>query len=474
MRAILAFILMVAAVAAAALFADHPGQVRVVWQGWLIETSVGVLLSAIALIALTLALLVLLVAGLRRLPRNLRRRRAARRQRAGERALTRGLVALAAGQAAEARRAAQRAGDLVEASPVALLLAAEAAQREGDTAAAHGAYTLLLQRPESEFLGLRGLIGQALRAGDDVTARHLAERARRLRPDAPWLVDSLLVLHGRAGDWAAARDTLTGAARRGALPAEQARHHQGVVLYELSRAAERGGDRRRAAGFAAKAQALAPDLAAPACQHARLLFELGRRRAAAKAIERAWRRAPHPDLARLYLDLRPEAAPLARAIALQHLAAQNPEAVESHLAIAEAALAAQLWGEARRHLGLAATAPPASRRLCLLMARLEESDAGDMAAARGWLARAVTAPPDPAYVCRRCGGESSQWMALCPECGGFDTLGWRTPPYGSGPSIAAPIAVGAAPMLPAPDGAGDPPRRRAPSNGLASTAQSDN
>ena len=66
--------------------------------------------------------------------------------------------------------------------------------------------------------------------------------------------------------------------------------------------------------------------------------------------------------------------PLGRAAALQRLAARNPEAGESHLAIAEAALAAQLWGEARRHLTLAeGVAPPAgpSRRLCLLMARLE-------------------------------------------------------------------------------------------------------
>ena len=484
MRAMLALLLLAAAVATAAFFADHPGQVSIVWQGWQIETSVGVLLGAVALIALTLALLVLLLAALRRLPRHLRRRRAARRRRAGEVALTRGIVALAAGQAAEARRAAQRACALLDGTPVALLLAAEAAQREGDTAAVEGAYSALLRRPESEFLGLRGLIGQALRAGDDTAARPLAERARRLRPDAPWLADSLLALQGRAGDWAAARDTVAGAARRGALPAARARHHQGVVLYELSCAAERRGDLSRAAGLAAKAQALAADLAAPACQHARLLLGLGRRRAAAKAIERAWRRAPHPDLARLYLDLHPDAEPLARAVALQRLAAQNPAAAESHLAIAEAALPAQLWGEARRHLGLAAAASPGSspisatvsspigpsRRLCLLMARLEESEAGDNAAARVWLDRALAAAPDPAYVCRQCGGESPEWAALCRQCGGFDTLLWQTPQPGSGPVIAA----AAAPMLPAPDAAGESPRPRLPSNRLAAAAQSDN
>ena len=233
-------------------------------------------------------------------------------------------------------------------------------------------------------------------------------------------------------------------------------------------------------GLAAKAQALAADLAAPAAHNARLLIALGRQRAAAKAIERAWRTAPHPDLARLYLDLRPDAAPLARVAAVQRLAAQNLEASESHLTVAEAALAAQLWGEARRHLTLAIAAAPMpgpSRRLCRLMARLEESEAGNMAAARDWLDRAIGAPPDPCYVCSRCGGESPEWQALCRECGGFDTLLWQSPPDGGTAVIAHSANAGAPLMLPALEepGAGGVPRSlpHSPASGLAPPPQSD-
>jgi HemY protein len=475
-RAVGVFVVLAAAVAAGAVFADRPGRVEIVWQDWQVDTSVGVLAGAAALLALIVALVALGAAALRRVPRDFRRRRAARRRRLGDLAVTRGIVALAAGQAVEAGRAARRAEALLG-GPVPLLLAAEAAQRQGDLGAARRAYTALLDRPESEFLGLRGLIGQALDAGDDAVARPLAERARRLRPEALWLIDSLLVLEARAGDWQAARDTLAGATRSGALAPERARHHLGVVLYELSQSIERRGDARAAAGLAAKAQGLAADLAAPACHHARLLLGLSRKRAAARAIERAWRTAPHPDLARLYLEIDPEAAPLARAAALQRLAAKNPEAVESRLAIAEAALAARLWGEARRHLGLAvAAAPPPgpSRRLCLLMAQLEESEAGAAPAARQWLDRALGAPRDPCYLCARCGGESGEWAALCPQCGGFDTLLWRTSPHRRVPIIAPPADTVAPPMLPAPAMPGETPARRYLPSGLAPTAQSDN
>jgi HemY protein len=466
MRWLVALFVVLAAVGGAAFFADRPGHVEIVWQGWQVDTSVGVLAGAVALVVLIASLLVRFAAALHRMPLTIRQRRAARRRRVGDAALTRGIVALAAGQAAEAGRAAQRATLLLDGAPIALLLAAEAATRQGDIAAARGHYTVLLDRPDTEFLGLRGLIGQALRAGDDDAALRLAERARGLRPDASWLIDALLLLAARAGDWAAARDTLAGAARHRALPAERERHHRGIVLYELSRDAERRGDQRRAAGLAATAQVLAADLAAPAYHHARLLIGLGKSRAAARSIERAWHTAPHPDLARLYLEINPDMPPLARVAAAQRLAAHNPEAVESHLAVAEAALVAQLWGEARRHLALAIAAAPdePTRRLCRLMARLEEEESGNMAAARDWLDRAIGAPPDPAYLCRQCGGgETAEWQALCRDCGSFDTLAWQNPPSGDRAVIAPLASAGAPLMLPTPQAPGPRP----PASGLA-------
>ena len=115
------------------------------------------------------------------------------------------------------------------------------------------------------------------------------------------------------------------------------------------------------------------------------------------------------------------------------------------------------------------------------MAQLEESEAGNMPAARDWLDRAIGAPPDPCYVCTQCGGETPEWQALCPDCGGFDTLAWHSPPSGPRPALTQP-ASGAAPlMLPAPEmlsgslgeaGAARPPARSLP-RGLAPPPQWD-
>jgi HemY protein len=241
---------------------------------------------------------------------------------------------------------------------------------------------------------------------------------------------------------------LADAARRHVVSPERARRQRGAILVELSRAAERSGELRHAASLAAQAVRLNPDRAAPSCREAESLIALGRLRAAGKAIERAWRTAPHPELARLYAGVHADETPLARLASVQRLAAENPDSEDSHVIVAEAALAARLWGEARRHLILAIDAGPPpgpSQRLCRLMARLEDSEHGDASRARDWLDRGVGAPADPRYVCTHCGGEGLVWHALCPICGGFDTLAWQV---GAAPHHAMPPAT----LLPAPSG----------------------
>jgi HemY protein len=464
-RGLAGLVVVAGLIAAGVFFADHPGQVEIVWQDWQVETSVGVLVAAAAFAALAAGLLYSLVALIVKTPRRLRRRRRERRRRAGYRALSRGMVAVAAGDAQEARRHAKKAELLLADPPLVLLLSAQAAQLDGDEDAAKKFFTAMLERPETEFLGLRGLLNQALRGDDCDAALRLSERALALRPATQWAALSRFALEARAGRWEAARQTLALAEKRRLIPPERARHQRGVILYELSRAALDAGEPRRALKLAAEAQGLTGDLATPAAHHARLLLGQKRIGRAASAVERAWRTAPHPDLAQVYGAIYDGEPPLARVKSFERLAAQNPAARESHLAVAEAARGAQLWGEARRHLE-EALAGGATTRLCLLMARLEEAEHGELGSQREWLDRAVAALPDPRYLCSNCGGESLEWRSLCPHCSAFDALSWR-PPATAAPGrelvlMAEPHPISQLPLA-------EPPVRRP--NGLATVPE---
>ena len=434
---VLLFLVLLAAVAGgAAWFADHPGWVTITWQGYRIDTSVGFLAFAVALLVVVGALVDRAWRMLRRAPGALARGRREGRRGRGYRALIQGLVAVAAGDAGEARRQTKRVEQLLGEPPLTMLLSARTAELAGDEAAAERLFTAMLDHPETEFLGLKGLLAQASRKDARAEALALARRAYRLKPETPWVLTTLFDLQARDGRWQEALATLEEAIRWKAVDAADGRRWKAVVGHELSAAAEAAGETRDALERARKAHDLAPEFVPAAVRLVALLVQAGRQKRAARVVERAWAREPHPDLAKAYAGARPAADALERVKHLQTLEGLRPGHLESRIALGEAALEAELWGEARRYLDAAAGAGPQAR-VCRLMARLEEAAHGDTEAASRWLGRAAEAAPDPAWICRRCSAATLSWRALCDGCGAFDSLAWRSP----GPVAAlAPVA----------------------------------
>ncbi len=426
-RALFFIVKLAILVAIAFWLAERPGELAVTWLGYRIETSVGVLLLGLYVIVLIAVAFYFLWRGLLRTPQQALGSILAGRRRRGYRALTHGMVAVAAGDADEARRWARKAEVLLDEPPLTLLLQAQAAQLGGDEDAARRYFTLMLDRGETRFMGLRGLLMQALRDSDDAAALGYLEQARRERPDAPWVVSGLLELQLKRGDLEGAQESLTRARRVKALLPEETKRKRAVLLVEQARQAQADRKTEVALSHVREAHKLAPALSAATILEAELLLAAGKNRAAGKRIEKAWAEQPHPQLAELYRKTLGDADPLARLNAIVRLTETRPDDRESLLARARAALDAQLWGETRRYLAAAAEQGN-GETICRLMARLEEAERGDLAAARTWLDRAASAPPESAWICSSCGALASDWTASCGACGAFDSINWQRPP----------------------------------------------
>jgi HemY protein len=442
-RAFILFIVLVLFSIAVAWMADHPGHVSAVWLGYRIDTSFAVLAGALVLFSVVSGILWRGWGALRSAVRRTGSARAERRRHRGYKALTRGFVAVAAGDPEEARKQAARADGLLADPPLTRLLSAQAAQMAGDQEAARKYFTAMLERPDTVFLGLRGLLNQALRDHDNETALALAKRAYRLRPKTPWLIGVLTELQTQGGLWAEAAMVLHQAGRSRVIAPATARVREAVALYGQSQAAESDGRTAEAADLLRRAYKLAPDLVPVAAKLGRLLAGRGERRRARKIVESAWAEHPHPDLADAFRALAPDEEPLARLQRTARLGAIRPDHEETHIAIAQAALDSRLWGEARRHLRLALLAPNPGRRVFRLMAKLEEQESGDPLQARQWLARAAEAEHEDAWVCRRCAAAVATWHPICPACNAFDGLAWASPArpeITNLPSLAAPLS----------------------------------
>ena len=423
------FLILVALISlAAAVVADNPGAVSLEWLGYKVDTSIGVLLAVVFLISVCLAIVFRVWFYIRNAPKRVGKARRDWRRERGYKALTQGMVAIAAGDAQEARRQARKAENLLAEPPLTMLLSAQAAQLNGDDRAAERFFRAMTENEETEFLGLRGLLNQATKRGDQAEALSLTRRAHRLNANSDWVSESLFDLQVQAGQWLDAHVTVKEAVRNKHLDPADGKRRQAVLTYQMSLDAARGGDRDRALEYARDSLNMDPGFVPAALSVAGTLISVGKNRKAASMIERIWARTPHPHMVALYLEARGATDALDRVKAAEKLRATNAGDVESDLAVAGEALAANLWGKARDHLMAAGgDNPPA--RVCRMLAELEEAEHQDLGKARQWLVKASMADPDPAWVCGNCGHTVTNWSASCGNCGGFDRFTWRTPAH---------------------------------------------
>lgn len=444
---------------------DMGGGLRLTIGGW--EFSLGPLQAVIAvlLLVVVLWLVMKLVGFLVALLRFLNGDETAvsryfdrNRERKGYEALSDGLMALASGEGRLAMIKAQRAEKLLGRPELTNLVTAQAAEMVGDTKKAEAVYKTLLADERSRFVGIRGIMKQKLAQGDTETAKALAEKAFALKPRHSETQDILLELQAGQGDWTGARATLSAKARAGYLPRDVHRRRDAVLALQEAKDILDKGKSIEAREAAIAANRKSPDLIPAAAMAARGYIADGKPKYAARVLRKAWEVRPHPDLAAAFAEIAPDETPAERLKRFRALTGMHQEHPETRMLLAELEIAAEDFPAARRALGDLVEKQPTARALTI-MAAIERGEGSDDAVVRGWLTRALTAPRGPQWVCDKCQAIHAQWAPVCDNCGGFDTLSWREPPEGSGPSPTQtemlPLIVGA-PGTAAPD-APEPP-----------------
>lgn len=421
---ILVFIVAIAFIALGLTWlADQPGTLQVDWFGYAIQTSAFV--GAIAIVFI--ASLVVVLWGLARFlvtrPTAVAHYWRERRRRQGFEALTGGLLAIGTGDRSGAEYYAGTARRLLPHEPLTALLRAQTLQLKDDREGARRAFEAMLDNPKTELLGLRGLFLEARRRNDAEAATRFVEQAVERNPDLGWGVTALLDLQARAGDWEGALKTLAIARQHDHVDAKAALRRRAVLLTAEAQGLEET-DPDQALHLATEAQRLVPSLIPAAEIAGRILASKGEARRAGRTILKTWKLAPHPDLALVYAHATPGESPKERLARVKYLASYNPDNIESHIAVANAAIEAQAWDEARMALAPYLGDRP-SARICTLMARIEAGEFGDRGREREWLARAVRAPRDRAWVAD--GYISDRWLPVSPVTGKLDAFEWRAP-----------------------------------------------
>jgi HemY protein len=430
--------------------ADRPGLISITWQDHLIETSLMVAATAmVALIGLAM-LLWWIVGVIWTSPYSVRRYFRARKRDRGYQALSTGLIAAGAGNALLARKMSLRTRGLISADqePLIHLLEAQAALIEGKHDEARKKFEQMAEDPETRELGLRGLYMEARRLGANEAARQYAEKAVEHAPYLPWAAQATLESRSQAGRWDDAIRLLDQQRMANILEKPQAERWKAVLL--TAKANDRlEGDPKGARDDAMAALKLAKDFVPAAVIAAKAWLREDNVRKAASTLEGVWKLGPHPEIAGAYIRARSGDSTVDRLKRAEKLEAMRPNNVESLLAVAQAALDAQQFKKARAKAEAAARMQP-REAVYLLLADIEEAETGDQGRVRHWMAQALRAPRDPAWVAD--GFVSEKWLPLSPVTGRLDAFEWKAPfdqlegPVEEG-SLAADTAIASLPPV---------------------------
>ena len=424
-----------------------PGTVTVEVGGFLAQPRLGIAILVLLLVALVVLLLWTIVARLLAAPRHFARRGHEKRKERGVVALSEAVIALHAGEADLARDLAREARQHLPANPAAQLLEARAHLALGDMAAAREHYRALIDNPRTAMAALAGLHEQARAQGRHGAALTFAQKAAALRPEATWATSAVFDDLVRKRDWQGAL-AMT-AAQPATTREEKARRKRRRAVLEtaLARALE-PTQPTEARDHALAALKLLPDFVPAALIAARLEINRGEVRRAQTLLRKVWRLTSHPDIGALYTNAQPGASAVDRLRRAREVVELPPPDRTSAAVLARAAIDAYEWATARNALASYAASEP-TQGIALLMAEIEEGQAGDQGKAREWLARAVRAPRDPAWTAD--GVTVPEWEPVSPVSGRLDALEWKVP------LSDAPPAEGREPPLPAAVAATSPP-----------------
>lgn len=416
---------------------DSSGGVQITVAGY--EITLGALQSVVLLALLMLAtwlilrLVGLLVAVLRFLNGDetaITRYFTRNRERRAFKALTEAILALGAGDGSLAMRRAQKAERLMTDPTMAQVLKAQAAEISGELSKTKTLYKSLAQKDATKFVGVRGLLKLKLAEDDRETALALAQKAFSLQPKNTEVQDILFDLQAKAKDWSGARATLGSKLKSGSLPRDVYKRRDAVLALSKAKGLLDEEATIEMQEAAIEANRLSPDLAPAAALVADGYIQQNNKRYADRVLKKAWKLAPHPDLAAAFARIEPEETPKERLKRFEKLFRNNNEHRESQVMRAELLVAVEDFPAARKAISALVESDPDARVLTL-MAAIERGEGASDTVVRGWLAKALTASRGPQWICDNCASIHAQWASVCSHCNAFDTLSWKIPPQGN-------------------------------------------
>lgn len=262
----------------------------------------------------------------------------------------------------------------------------------------------LLQHPDTELAGIRGLFLEAQKKGDLTEASKLLNRAAQKYTAVSWLRQAQFDLQVLQNDWEEALKTIEDLKKRGLISKPDYLLKKSAILLCLDRPEE---------AFSLDPQNPATGLA----------YAQKNPSKAKDILMQSWKETPCWDTYLAFKKVIKEETPAKQIKWVEKLVSKNPTAKLSLLALADSAMGAEMWGLAKEHLDVYMQTYPLTEQAALMMAHVERAGWHHEATAKKWEEKAMEATEKSAvFICSNCNHTQRDWSAGCPVCNTFAGL----------------------------------------------------
>ena len=342
----------------------------------------------------------------------------------GYNAFVSGMIALANKDYKRAILESKKISNHLDDNPsLALLLKSEIFKVEKKYDELSVVYENMSKNKHTENLGYRGMMEQYLRAQDYHHAFIYGERLFNNNPFIEKIYDTLVSIIAKTNNWQQLLIISDRAFSKKIIDKKVYEENKSIGFFEIAKIKQLS-EIEESLKYMQKALKFRKNFPPYIKLYINLLIQNKNYNLAKKSIKKAWNELPHAEYKESILSL---AAHLEIEMSelVKYIAGTSYKNEESIILMVEAFVESKKWDDARNQIKYLLDVRP-KKEVCLLMAKIEEGDSGDVQKINAWTQRAKDGAANNIWICTISKKSQQTWSSVS-EAGYFNSLEWRQP-----------------------------------------------
>ena len=284
-------------------------------------------------------------------------------------------------------------------------------------------YENMSKNKHTENLGYRGMMEQYLRAQDYHHAFIYGERLFNNNPFIEKIYDTLVSIIAKTNNWQQLLIISDRAFSKKIIDKKVYEENKSIGFFEIAKIKQLS-EIEESLKYMQKALKFRKNFPPYIKLYINLLIQNKNYNLAKKTIKKAWNELPHAEYKESMLSL---AAHLEIEMSelVKYIAGASYKNEESIILMVETFVESKKWDDARNQIKDLLDVRP-KKEVCLLMAKIEEGDSGDVQKINAWTQRAKDGAANNIWICTISKKSQQTWSSVS-EAGYFNSLEWRQP-----------------------------------------------